>query len=147
MDINATDKLAITPSYFKFANGNPFEGQIISHAGKTLKVKIVDGFSKLMQTYHNRQEYNIFFQSNRLTYKLQHEALKWAKSHRLFGILINNPEYKISCEPKELKYDDKEHLNEEQNLAVANILQLNSSLPFCLFGPPGKFDKLLAHIK
>lgn len=38
--------------------------------------------------------YDICFHVNRLPFQLQHHALDWIESHRLFNVFVNNP----SCE-------------------------------------------------
>lgn len=107
-------------------------------------LKIDDGYNEMMQTYFNSQKYDISFSTNRVTYQLQHEALKYMRHHRLFDLLINNPEYKnysVGHEKTSVNIDDNKRatrtLNEEQNLAVHNILMMSDPMPFLLFGPPG----------
>lgn len=59
-------------------------------------IKIIDGFEDLLSCCKkDEQLFNINFHINRITYQLQHNALKWVKKHELFPILINNPRYKI----------------------------------------------------
>lgn len=105
--------------------------------GKIIKLKIDDGLNELMECHTSK--FDIEFHTNRLTFQLQHEALKYVKEHGLFQLLINNPEYKIfQTKCKEYSYVQKENLNEEQNLAVNKIISLDDKIPFLLFGPPGK---------
>lgn len=37
--------------------------------------------------------FNINFYANRTTFQVQHNALKWMKNHKLFGILFKNERY------------------------------------------------------
>lgn len=127
------------------STGRPFAGHIVSYdnATKTLKLKIDEGFDNMMRSYHNKQEYDITFHTNRLAFQLQHEALKWMKDHGLFEIMIKNPEYKtFRKQRQECKYVERAYLNKEQNLAVENILALNDSIPYLLHGPPGRKNEI-----
>lgn len=140
--IEAIDRCAIKPSNFKVASNRPFTGHIASYDStkKTIVLKIDDGFQCMMRTYFDQQKYDITFETIRLTFQLQHEALKYMKQHGLFEILINNPEYKVfRNEHQGCNSVEKTHLNHEQNLAVNSILSLKDSVPFLLFGPPGMF--------
>lgn len=142
--IEEIDRIEIKPSYFKISTGRPYVGYIVSHDvdKKTLKLKVDEGFDDMMRTYYNldykHQNYDVTFYSNRLVFQLQHQVLKWLKNHDLFNVLIQNPEYKMFPNRQNREYFEREYLNDEQNLAVNNILSLHDSVPFLLFGPPGK---------
>lgn len=41
------------------------------------------------------QFYDIIFHVNRVPFQLQHYALEWIESHRLFNVLLNNPKFEI----------------------------------------------------
>lgn len=95
-----------------------------------------------------KAKYNIEFFINRLPFQLQHEALKWVTNHNLFDVLINNAEYQRSTPHKEenLVIATK-NLNNEQNLAVQNIIASDDSIPFLLYGPPGMENSIIFNIK
>lgn len=143
--IQGIDGFSIKPSNFKISTGRSFTGHIASYdnSTKTVVLKIDDGFNDMVKTYYNEQKYDITFESSRLSFQLQHEALKYVKEHRLFQILIKNPEFKMCSKTFAVGQESKRvsnisTLNKEQNLAVNNILVLGDSIPFLLFGPPGK---------
>lgn len=143
--IQDIDRIEIKPSYFMLSKGHPCAGHLFSYDDATgkLKLKIDDGFDDLMRTYHNMQEYDITFHTNRLAFQLQHESLKWMKDHNLFEVLIKNPEYKtFRNQFRKFNRVERAYLNNEQNLAVENILALNDSIPYLLHGPPGKQNEI-----
>lgn len=102
--------------------------------------------------YHKDRLYDIEFHGKRLPFQLQHRALDFMKNQNLFELVINNPKYRTFCAAHiNAPSDDsttpchkimyREDLNEEQRLAVSNIVGSNDEfnrLPYLLFGPPGK---------
>lgn len=62
-------------------------------------IEIEEGLGYLMNNY-TKQTFDIFFNINRMPFRLQHNALEWMKKHSLFHILINNSTY------DDLKHDD-----------------------------------------
>lgn len=69
-------------------------------------VEVDEGFGHLLNNC-SKQTYDIFFNINRMPFRLQHNALEWIKKHNLFNILINNPIYDIS------KHDDSKSTPEQ----------------------------------
>lgn len=72
---------------------------------------------------------------------MQHNALKFIKSHNLFPILIKNPQYESNnnrtLSPAK-EYTFAEELNQEQRTAITNIIEArNKPCPYVLFGPAG----------
>lgn len=79
-------------------SGNQEELSLI--AGRQVKadrefiyLKVEDGMLSNCVDY-----YDISFHMNRLTFQLQHNELRWMKTHELFPTLINNPRYKMRPE-------------------------------------------------
>lgn len=58
--------------------------------------KVLNGLEQLLHLDFNRQLFAIDFHTNRTTFQIQHNALKWFQSHKLFGKLIQNKKYSIN---------------------------------------------------
>lgn len=78
-----------------------------------------------------------------------HNALYWMQKHKLHEILIQNPQfddvtYDSSCssgsemQTSNLSCEISKTLNPEQQLAVQQIVWAQNSVPFIVYGPPGK---------
>lgn len=114
------------------------DGQIIFKENNTIFIEL-----KLIESWHKDHLYDIVFKSNRTFYLLQHQALDFVRSHKLFNLLINNPSYWSNWESSHNQFCKLESsvstdLNEEQKEAVENIVEgAYYPLPYLLYGPPG----------
>lgn len=116
-------------------------------AKKFVELKIDENNTNFLRRCADGTNYDINFLTNRLSFQLQHHAMKWFEIHELFHLLISNPVYKKSyivryelmhVRNKESNYVRKKELNDEQNEAVKSITTEEYAVPFLLFGPPGK---------
>lgn len=62
-------------------------------------IKIIDGFA-IFEKIYNNHPFDITFTSNRTTFQLQHNVLKWLKEHSLFTLLINGPRFQTAPETR-----------------------------------------------
>lgn len=155
MAIEDITGFTIKPSQFNLPSlpsNCQFSGIVMSYdkIKKIIRLKINEGLSGMLEYHWERAEYDIEFSSNRLTFKLQHHALKWMKEHDLFDVLINNPIYnEYPSQNNEQKERTNVHiatLNFEQNLAVNSIIGAHDNIPFLLYGPPGTSEFKSGHI-
>lgn len=106
----------------------------------------------------SRRSFDIYFQLNIMTFQLQHNALNWMRLHKLFDLLVNNPEYNslsamsnyselrsnirletLQTQSSYFRGELGSKLNQEQKSAAINIVEAkNSPLPYLLFGPAGE---------
>lgn len=77
--------------------------QIVKHDTMKVFIKIIDGISAFSQMYQKRL-FDITFVMNRVTFQLQHNALKWIVKHSLFQILIDGPRFRVEESRTEPKY-------------------------------------------
>lgn len=57
-------------------------------------IQITEGIEELLPWNAKQiQLFDVVFYKNRTTHQLQHSALDYVKKHKLFGILINNPNF------------------------------------------------------
>lgn len=113
-------------------------------------VEVVEADVGLLQSYCDRQYFDIVFHMNRIGYQLQHRALRYMEKHNLHSILINNKHYEHVDEDNvgdlfdhSLESADTLNLalNSEQKIAVDNIARsTDNSIPYLLFGPAGGFS-------
>lgn len=93
--------------------------------------------------------YDIHFKLNQIVYESQHNAIDFIGKHKLFNILINNPNYHKQIPTTSnlvLNYSRNDGLNSEQIQAVDCIIQgSNYPLPYLLYGPPGKIHLFDIH--
>lgn len=120
--------------------GKAFSGRIITYNSYTglMRVKLTHA-PELFTSHFDVKSYDVSFGINRLNFQIQHYALELFKNNGLFDLLINNPrnylpDDSISADD----YTEKNDLNPEQHLAVRNIKSSDISIPFMIFGPPGK---------
>lgn len=69
-------------------------GNLIA-SGDFVLLKIKGGFEFAL-VHHKEFRFDLNFIANRLTYEVQHYALKWLEDHNLFMNLIENPLYENS---------------------------------------------------
>lgn len=74
-------------------------------SGNMILLKIEDDFHVAMENIHF--DFHLQFTSNKITYELQHNALKLFREHNLFEMLIENPIFNTPCAPK---VADKNHV-------------------------------------
>lgn len=72
---------------------NEIHGSIRMKNDDKIFVEIYEKCSDYLQRSCNKELYDIYFHVNRQPYQLQHNALKFMLEHKLFGCLINNPQY------------------------------------------------------
>lgn len=111
----------------------------------------IDSKIELIRNYCQKQYFDIIFNINRTSYLLQHRAVNYIEQHKLHPILINNERYDSHEDVDEAELIEgrsgkfaasfvskmAETLNIEQKIAVKNIIDTNSSVPYLLFGPAG----------
>lgn len=108
-------------------------------------IEIVEDDFNDVRNNCERQYFDISFNINRVSYQLQHRALKYMNDHKLHSILINNSEYNYHDDDADdsiyslNSFNGKlaEGLNDEQKLAVKSISKSDNKLPYLLFGPAG----------
>lgn len=123
-------------------------GQVKGCDKDFIYIEIVEDDFSDVRNNCERQYFDIFFNINRVSYQLQHKALKYMDHHKLHSLLINNPKYEshdddvgdsISCSLNSFNGKLAEGLNNEQKMAVKFISKSENMLPYLLFGPAGKF--------
>lgn len=58
--------------------------------------KITDGFAHFMRMLETAKSVAVTFFINRMTFQIQHNALRYLVEHNLFDVLIKNPMYSVS---------------------------------------------------
>lgn len=64
-----------------------------------VSIKIINELS-FFQKIHTNHPFDITFTSNRITFQLQHNVLKWIKEHSLFTLLVNGPRFHTAPETR-----------------------------------------------
>lgn len=141
IDTGLVDQLKIKPSTYRIPSGKQITGHVIGHERnrRTVEIKIDDGFVDMFQVHYDnpRMEFDVHFIINEIPFMMQHNALKWFRNHQLFDLLIDNSFFGMQNEEIKQKCTKKDGLNDEQNLAITNMISTNITVPFLLFGPPG----------
>lgn len=92
LDISTIDSFTIHPIHPNTVEWSSIiDGQLKSDDRNVL-FKINNGFDQLLKLIDTCL-FDINFTSNRITYQIQHKALKWVGEHELYNILIGNPLY------------------------------------------------------
>lgn len=91
------DGLTITPA--KSSEKAIFAGSIEECDDTFFYLKIKNGFDVLQYSYTESALFDINFHPNRLSFELQHHALKYIKEHDLFDLLINHSSYNNANAP------------------------------------------------
>lgn len=120
--------------------GRAFKGKLIYYNATTGLMRVQLQLAPNLFTAHfDEKSYKITFGINRTSFQTQHLAISLSKDKRLFDLLVNNKRY-FSCESRSpsTTYIDKIDLNPEQNLAIRSLINSEVSIPFLIFGPPGK---------
>ncbi|KAG4068951.1 hypothetical protein HA402_005099 [Bradysia odoriphaga] len=119
-------------------------GSISRRDNEKIYVSLYDG----VERFNEDTLYDIKFKINRIPFQVQHKALDFIRSHKLFEILIENPKYSTQeTHPHENEHRESamlcenelnNSLNEEQIQAVQRISSGNyHPLPYILYGPAG----------
>lgn len=131
-------RFELTPKMMMY--GTKLNGKIKRRAGGKIYVEIFNAFKM-----NTNDTYDIAFETNRIVYQLQHNALDYVKKHKLFSILIDSPIYQHqqlnewSLTPKSaVAISNLHELNDEQVQAINCIIAGNNRPhPYLLYGPPG----------
>lgn len=139
------DLYALTKQFEEFVlfskDGNRItDGQIIFKEDNKIFVDL-----STTTNWHKDRSYDIVFRHNRTFYLLQHQALDFVRIHKVFNLLINNPNYYRIPEFNGTMSDQSNDspttrldLNEEQKSALVNIVRGGYyPLPYLLYGPAG----------
>lgn len=117
--------------------------------GKIL-VRILSGFDRI----RSEDVFEILFEINTISFRVQHMTLQMMKKQKLFEVLIDNTKFNetLTNGPGHMEiYDDIDpSLNPEQRIAVKSIVCKNEAMPpYILYGPPGtgKTKTLVATIE
>lgn len=134
---------AIIKQFRKFTlfskNGDRLtDGEIIFKEDNKISVEL-----ESTENWRRDRLYDLVFQVNRVYHLLQHQALDFVLQHKLFDLLIDNPNYSAPeshdnqidyVPPKVIDFG----LNEEQKNALTNIVSGKYyPLPYLLYGPAG----------
>lgn len=128
-------------------NAHEISGSISGRDGNRIYVFLNDA----LERFNENNFYDIHFEVNRIPFQVQHRALDFIKSHKLYEILIENPKYSSSQEKEYANRNEHSEwttlcesdevnnsLNDEQIQAVKKILSGEyRPLPYILYGPAG----------
>nr|CAH7747412.1 unnamed protein product [Callosobruchus chinensis] len=121
--------------YVKIHQSDKVKYQGIVH--KVLETDVLLGFNyRFDKSFIAKKNYFIEFGFNRRPIRVEKQAIALAKKHNIIPYFFPNSQKMDSRVSEELHYFNKS-LNEEQKIAVTNIMNHDLKAPYLIFGPPG----------
>lgn len=87
------DQFTLTPQITAWMRDEEICGELLFIVGRRAFVKFPRKHQTSVARLYEIDSFLIKFQLNPTTYQLQHTALDYIESHKIFDILINNPLY------------------------------------------------------
>ncbi|VEN64308.1 unnamed protein product [Callosobruchus maculatus] len=121
--------------YVKISKNDKVKYQGVVH--KVLETAVLLGFNyRFEEGFIAKKKYYIEFGFNRRPIRVEKQAVSLANKHNIIPYFYPTSEAMDSRIPETLNYFN-ESLNDEQKIAVKNIMNRDLNVPYLIFGPPG----------